>query len=277
MKQVAHKSMGATVGTLTIDRAKRIKIPLPPLLEQKRFVKILDSSFAKIDKSKLNIEKNLQNSKKLFESYLQNIFINKGKNWEEKTLGKICEKITDGSHNPPKGISESNYLMLSSKNIFNDKINYKNPRFLSEQDYLSENKRTQVKSGDILLTIVGTIGRTAVVPEKHLEFTLQRSVAVLKNNKDLIESRFLMFVLQSKLAFLTKESRGVAQKGLYLNQIKNISVSFPKSLSEQRKIVSHLDSLSSQTKKLESIYQQKLANLEELKKSILAKAFAGEL
>ena len=75
----------------------------------------------------------------------------------------ICTSITDGSHNPPQGIASSSYLMLSSKNVFDDKITLDEPRFLSEEDFAKENKRTNVKCGDILLTIVGTVGRAAVV------------------------------------------------------------------------------------------------------------------
>ena len=99
---------------------------------------------------------------------------------DKKMLIKdICTSITDGSHNPPQGIASSSYLMLSSKNVFDDKITLDEPRFLSEEDFAKENKRTNVKCGDILLTIVGTVGRAAVVSSDLPPFTLQRSVACL--------------------------------------------------------------------------------------------------
>jgi type I restriction enzyme S subunit len=77
------------------------------------------------------------------------------KDWEVKRLGDICEKITDGSHNLPKGIDYSEYLMLSSKNVFNDCIDGDSPRYLTKADFENENIRTDVKTGDVLLTIVG--------------------------------------------------------------------------------------------------------------------------
>ena len=85
--------------------------------EQQRIVAILDEAFAAIAKVKANNEQNLKNAKELFESYLQGVFENKGEDWEEKSLSEICFKITDGSHNPPKGIDFSEYLMISSKNV----------------------------------------------------------------------------------------------------------------------------------------------------------------
>ena len=86
----------------------------------------------------------------------------------------VCLGITDGSHNPPQGVENSNYLMLSSKNIFDDEITFDSPRYLTQIDFEQENKRSKVKSGDVLLTIVGTVGRVAVVDEKMPQFTLQR-------------------------------------------------------------------------------------------------------
>ena len=160
--------------------------------------------------------------------------------WEIKKLGDVCDKITDGSHNPPKRVDSSDFMMLSSKNIYNDLIHYENPRYLTQIEYEKENKRTDVQSNDVLLTIVGTIGRVAVVPSNHPKFTLQRSVAVLKIKKEALYSRFLMFSLQNRLEYLTKEARGVAQKGIYLKQLKDITIPLPP-LPEQKRIVALLD------------------------------------
>ena len=110
----------------------------------------------------------------------------------------ICTSLTDGSHNPPQGIEYSEYLMLSSKNVFDNEITFDEPRFLSEEAFKEENKRTNIKPGDVLLTIVGTVGRTAVVTDEMPRFTLQRSVAVLHPKKEVCNSRFLMYALQGK-------------------------------------------------------------------------------
>lgn len=134
--------------------------------------------------------------------------------WEIKKLGEVCEKLTDGSHNPPKGILHSNYVMLSSQNVYNDKLVLDDVRFLHEDDFLREDKRTCVREGDVLLTIVGTIGRSAVFTQ-NINVTLQRSVAVLRPHINII-SRFLMYCLIGKNTLLNEEAHGIAQKGIYL-------------------------------------------------------------
>ena len=152
----------------------------------------------------------------------------------------ICTSITDGSHNPPQGISESNFLMLSSKNVFDDCITTDEPRYLSKEDYERENKRTRIQPGDVLLTIVGTVGRAAVVPNDISPFALQRSVAVLHPKTDICSSRFLMYALRSKRTYIENSAKGVAQKGIYLGEVASIDLSVP-SMKQQAEIIDTLD------------------------------------
>ena len=148
--------------------------------------------------------------------------------------------MTDGSHNPPQGIDNSEYMMLSSKNVFDDKITFDEPRFLSEEDFKKEHKRTKVSVGDVLLTIVGTVGRTAVVDEDTPLFALQRSVAVLHPKTDVCLPRFLMYALRGKRTFIENRAKGVAQKGIYLNDVSDIDVQVP-DISTQEMIINLLD------------------------------------
>jgi type I restriction enzyme S subunit len=112
----------------SVKDLKAMPIPIPPLQEQQAIVEKLDTAFAYIDQAKEQLQRNIENAKQLFQSQLNQIFSQKGDDWEEKKLGEVCLKITDGSHNPPKGIELSSHLMLSSKNILDDKITYDNPR-----------------------------------------------------------------------------------------------------------------------------------------------------
>ncbi|MCU4190064.1 restriction endonuclease subunit S [Flavobacterium sp. HXWNR29] len=276
VSKMLEDAKGTTQKFVGLGYLRSFEIPIPTLEEQKAIVAKLDQAFAAIDQAKANIEKNIANAKELFQSKLNQIFSQKAEGWEERTLQELCEKITDGSHNPPKGVEKSSYLMLSSKNVFDDSINFSNPRYLTKEDFISENKRTDVKENDVLLTIVGTIGRVAVVPRLDNYFVLQRSVAVLKPIPTEINSRFLKYTLRNAIVYLQENSRGVAQKGIYLNQLKQINLFIPNLLLQQQ-IVTQLDQLQEQTNLLVTKYQQKLANLEELKKSILEKAFKGEL
>ena len=183
-------------------------------------------------------------------------------------LGDICFQITDGSHNPPAGIENSKHLMLSSKNINDDEITTTAPRFLTDEQFDIENKRTNVLSGDLLMTIVGTVGRVAVVPEMLAGICLQRSVAVIKPNPTIITNRYLMYQLQSMRKFLESEARGVAQKGIYLKQVGDLSVITPP-LDEQYRVVDTLDHISG----LIHIYQQQLTKLDELIKARFVEMF----
>ena len=180
----------------------------------------------------------------------------------------ICVGIADGSHNPPQGIEMSDYLMLSSKNIFDDEITFDNPRYLAQSDFEQEDRRTKVMAGNVLLTIVGTVGRAAVVDEKMPRFTLQRSVAVLKPKDDVCNSRYLMYALQGKRTYIENSAKGVAQKGIYLNEVSNIDLRIP-ALYEQESIVILLDKITAVTRS----YQKQIQKLDELVKSRFVELF----
>lgn len=266
---------GSAQPKLSQQKLNIIPIPLPHLSEQQRIVSKLDLLFAKIDKSIELHQKNMAEADAFMGSVLNEVFGELEEKYPKIIFDKVCNKITDGSHNPPKGVDSSEYLMLSSKNIFNNSINFDNPRYLSKEDFELENKRTDVSLGDVLLTIVGTIGRTAVINFEE-KFTLQRSVAVLKPKKELLNSYFLMYSLQKNLEILMDGAKGAAQKGIYLKSVKNLEiVNTP--IHVQQKVVDYLDSVSEKMEKVKSIQKEKMNSLKALKASILDKAFRGEL
>lgn len=190
--------------------------------------------------------------------------------WTIRTIGEVALHLCDGSHNPPVGIDFSEYPMLSSKNIFFDSYDYSEPRYLTKEQFDIENKRTNVSDGDILLTIVGTIGRVCCIKEPFQPFTLQRSVAVIKPNKNIIISRYLMYCLCGLNAYFNKEAKGVAQKGIYLKQLSKISIPVPP-LQEQERIVAELDLLTGIIDK----QKQQLKELDTLAQSIFYDMFGN--
>jgi type I restriction enzyme M protein len=161
--------------------------------------------------------------------------------WQSIKLSEVCTKITDGSHNPPQR-SSSGKLMLSSQNVFNNTLDLTNHRFVSDEDFEKENQRTRVEPGDVLLTIVGTIGRSLVVTEDMPAFMLQRSVAVIGPDRSKLFPAFLTRVLQSVNLQATLESlaKGVAQKGVYLNDLRNLEIPLPP-LEIQKEIVAEIE------------------------------------
>ena len=162
------------------------------------------------------------------------------KEWRKSPLKTLTLAIADGSHNPPKGGTLSSYLMLSSKNVFDDSLNYDDPRYLTKNQFVEEDRRTGVVAGDVLLTIVGTIGRAAVVPPDAPALTFQRSVAVIRPNPEILQPRFLMYALHATSNNLCALARGVAQKGVYLGTLRELEIGVPP-IGEQKRIVAILD------------------------------------
>jgi len=271
--QINKEVGGATRQRVSRSNLGQIQIPLPTLAEQKRIIKILDDVFAKVAKANENAEKNLQNSKELLESYLQSIFANPGKGWEEKKLGEIYD-VRDGTHDSPRYQKEG-FALVTSKNLKRDLLNFDNIKYISEKDYKKINERSKVDRGDILFAMIGTIGNPVVV-KADPNFAI-KNVALFKISGEQ-DGHFLKYFLDSKFVIdkMTSEAKGTTQKFVGLGYLRNFKIKLP-ALDEQQTIVKKLDALMTETKKLEKVYQQKIADLDELKKSVLQKAFAGEL
>ena len=272
-KQFNKRLKGSGVPNLHLEEIREVEILLPPLSEQQRIVAILDEVFEAIAKAKANAEQNLKNAKELFESYLQDVFENKGEGWEEKTLGGIYD-VRDGTHDSPK-YQEEGFPLITSKNLKKDLLNYDNVKYISEQDYININKRSKVDKGDILFAMIGTIGNPVVIKDEP-DFAI-KNVALFKvpNSQN---SNFLKYFLDAKsnIDKMMGDAKGTTQKFVGLGYLRAFKILLPP-LKDQQIIVRKLDALSLETKKLEAIYQQKINDLEELKKSVLQKAFAGEL
>ncbi len=240
--------------------------------EQRHIVSILDEAFAAIAKAKANAEQNLKNAKELFESYLQGVFENG--NWEEKKLNEITA-VKDGTHDSPKYIKEG-IPFITQKNIRQDGLSFDDTKFITDVDHDKFYKRSNVAYGDILISMIGANrGMAAIVDDKRI-FSI-KNVGLIKVSEN-INNHFLLYYLKSPLAmkYVLYMSNGGAQEFVGLTALRSFPIPYP-SLKEQKSIVQKLDALSVETKKLETIYQQKINDLEELKKSILQKAFSGEL
>ncbi|EPG1799927.1 MULTISPECIES: restriction endonuclease subunit S [Citrobacter] len=196
--------------------------------------------------------------------------------WQTSSIGDLCKKVTDGSHNPPKA-SEIGLPMISAKNINNGSIIFSEThRIISEAEFWEENKRTNIESGDVLLTIVGTLGRTALVPQDFTPFTLQRSVAVLSTSE--LEPSYFRYALENRdfQIQIHENSKGTAQKGIYLNALKKLTINIaPK--DEQKIIAEKLDTLLAQVDSTKARLEQILQILKRFRQAVLAAAVSGEL
>lgn len=259
---------GATISRLYNDNLRQIEIAFPKSLpEQQRIVSILDKAFAAIAKAKANAEQNLKNAKELFESYLQGVFENK--NWETKTLGEI------GSPKMCKRILKHQTSTTGEIPFYKIGTFGKTPdAFISKEIYDEfRTKYSFPKKGDILISASGTIGRRVRYDGEPAFFQDSNIVWIDNDEKHVLNDYLYVFYEFCDW----QPSKGATISRLYNSNLTSIKIVFPKLLEEQKNILLKIDAVSTETKKLESIYQQKINDLEELKKSILQKAFAGEL
>ena len=266
-------SAGSAQPNLSTQQIKSFKLPFPPLEEQKQIVAKLDQCFEAIDKARANAAKNLENAKELFQSKLNDIFSQKGEGWVEQKLGDVC-KLIDSLHKTPSYIKEGGFPMIRVTDIKDGFVNFKNARRVNKDVYGEFSKRHIASIGDLVLSRVGSYGIPAIVETDTLFCLGQNTVFLIP----LINTYWIYYFLISPNSKqqMDKSASGVAQPTVSLKAIKQINIPIP-SLEEQKQIVKILDSLRRQIQSLESKYQQELNSLEELKKSILQKAFEGEL
>ena len=196
--------------------------------------------------------------------------------WEARSLREVVTKLVDGSHNPPPK-QDTGMPMLSARNIDRGQVLFDDYRLISENAFASENARTRIAPGDVLLTIVGTIGRTAVVPEGSPPFSLQRSVAVLTPSANLLP-KFLCYQLESPAIqkHFEANARGTAQKGVYLKTLGQTPIVLPP-VDVQREIVFELEKQFSRLDEAVVNLQRVKANLKRYKASVLKAAVEGRL
>lgn len=264
--------------TLNKAKLKEIEVPIPSLPEQQRIAAILDEAFAAIAKAKANTEQNLNNAKKLFESYLQGVFENKGDGWEEKTLGELSERVSVGHVGQTSEFycnSNEGVPFIRSQNVRSGNLDWKGIQYIT-REFHQKLKKSQLKIGDILFVRVGANrGDCCILKENIAELNCANIVfaRLKKGNVDFIDRYCQSTFGRQQLLGM---SVGAAQGVINTKSVAELIIPYPP-LKKQQAIVQKLDAFSVEIKKLEAIYQQKIDDLEELKKSVLQKAFAGEL
>ncbi|KAB2325634.1 hypothetical protein F8A86_01080 [Betaproteobacteria bacterium SCN1] len=269
---------GAAQKNLDVPAFRSLPIFVPSnTREQQRIVAILDQAFDGITTAKANAEKNLQNARALFESHLQSVFTRHGQGWVEKSLAEL------GTITSSKRIFKSEYVKSGVPFYRTKEIKeLANDREITTELFISEDRYKEIetcfgvpKEGDILLTAIGTIGEIWVV-EGDSDFYFKDGNVLWLKEFNSVNPHFLKYVLLSFVESLNKMSHGAAYSALPIQRLNAHRVFLP-SQAEQGQIVSALDALREETQRLESLYQRKLAALDDLKKSLLHQAFSGAL
>jgi type I restriction enzyme S subunit len=275
-KQFDKLAAGSTVRNLNIDLVRGVKVILPPLPEQKRIVAILDEAFEGIDRAIANTEKNLANSGELFESYLNAIFTQKGDRWKKKTLQEISIKFTRGkSKHRPRGDKKlygGKYPLIQTGDISNAK--HRITTYSQTYNELGLAQSEIWPQGTVCIAIVGAnVAETAIL---DFDACFPDSVIGIVVNEEVADSNYVEYLLQSFKTELKEKGKGTARDNINLGTFANERFPFPDAKT-QKIIACQLKELSFETQRLETIYRQKIAALNELKQSILQKAFTGEL
>lgn len=254
--------------TLNKAKLKEILIPLPPIPEQQRIVAILDQAFADIEKARANAEKNLKNARELFDSYLQQVFRGHGADLQEKSLGEIgkvsmCKRILK------QQTSDSGDIPFYKIGTFGKAAN----AFIDSATYKEyKEKYSFPKRGDILISASGTIGRCVIYDGMPAYFQ-DSNIVWIDNDETLVSNEYLF---QFYGICDWNPSKGATISRLYNDDLRKIRIVFPR-IAEQKKLARAMIELDKRIKSVEKNYSKKLNSLDELKKSLLQKAFSGEL
>ncbi len=263
--EVIRNSSQATLPMINKTKWQNLEVTFPESLEeQKQIVAILDKAFASIDQAQDNIEKNIANAKELFQSKLNEIFSQKGEGWEEKTLGEVCEydKTKYANNNRP-------YVGL-------EHIESNTGNFIGKLEPHNVKSSTfQFDNRHILYGRLRPYLNKVLVPNFKGHCSTEIFPILTKKNLDR-NFLFYWFLTPKTVSKIDATWTGARMPRANMNEVIKIKLSIPK-IEKQKQIVEQLNQLKEKTNKIESHYHQKLTNLEELKKSILQKAFSGQL
>ena len=255
---------------------KALRISFPEVREQHRIVAILDEAFAGIATAKANADKSLRNSRDVFAGYLD-AMLDKSKDVKERRLGDLVTRLTNGYVGPIKNVYvEAGVPYLLARHVRNNKLKFDGRTFITNE-FNQKNRKSILKIGDVLLVQSGHIGHSAVVTEEH-EGHNCHAMIVITPVEGAMTGEFLSLLFNS--AKMRKEfdaiRSGSTVPHLTCKEVKEMAIKLP-GLAMQKKMVSQSRELQAETQRLESLYTRKLAALDELKQSLLRRAFSGEL
>ena len=266
-----QSSTGAAQLNMSTVWLASYSIPLPSLSEQQQIVSYLDSSFAHIDELKANAEKQLNDAKALFQKALGKAMEPK-EGWEEKLLKELTSEIGDGLHGTPKYSDDGRYYFVNGNNLENGIIEIKgNTKRVGLEEY--EKYKIDLNSSTVLLSINGTIGKTAFYEGEPI--ILGKSACYINVLPTLLKEFLRYFLLSGVFVnYANRNSRQATIINLGLKEIRNMPIPLPP-LSEQQQIVTRLDNLSANIKALEENLEKTISECDALKQALLREVFAA--
>ncbi len=267
---VSKQKLGNTMPYIKLGMLTDFEIPLPPLSIQLDIVAHLDSAMAEIETLRRETESALASTRELWESTLEDIFASGGNDWEGKTLREITIHLGDWLHGTPKYTIDGDYYFINGNNLTDGIIEFKtSTKRVSIDEYHKHKKNLTDRT--VLVSINGTLGNIAFY---NGEKVILWKSACYFNLKEDINKYFIRYILSSPyfLKYAHKEATGATIKNVSLKTMREFLVPLP-TLELQWSIVAHLDAVRAETERLEILYTEKLASLDELRRSVLAEAF----
>lgn len=276
LKEIEDVTGFATVKHLSSRSVLEIEMPIPPRADQERIVGILDEAFTALATARANAEQNERNARELFVSYLSQVLVPRGDGWPRRTLGEVCRIARGGSPRPiqkfltgdPGGI---NWIKIGDATA-SGKYIYK-----TEEKIIPEGAKWSriVHDGDLLLSNSMSFGRPYIM---RTTGCIHDGWLVLSDYHSVLDQDYLYYVLGSEFVYqqFDRLAAGSTVRNLNIELASRVEVPIP-TLEQQREIAQQVGRVAGETQHLTSLYEQKLATLDELKHSLLHQAFAGAL
>ena len=270
MELINAQATGTVRLNLKLSMLKEFQIPIPSLHQQQSIVSELD----KINELICLKKEQLGDYEKLAQSIFYEMFgdpVANDKKWDIESLGKVCD-VRDGTHDSPQYLQESPYILITSKNLVNGKIDYSNVNYISEEDYIAINKRSQVDDGDIIMAMIGTIGNPIIVKLEEHKFCIKNVALIKFFNDSLVSNKYVHSLLnnESYLTFIKSQNKGGTQKFVALGTIRKLPIPIPP-LSYQQQFAQRIELIEKQKAEIQST----IADLETLLASRMQYWFFG--
>lgn len=255
-----------------------IKIYLPSLATQHKIVAKLEAIFAEIDIAIAAAEANANNAEALFQSYITQIFEDKKYEFKLVKFGSTANFVRGpfGGSLKKSIFVEKGYAVYEQQHAIDNQ--FTDIRYYIDNDKFEEMKRFELRSGDLIMSCSGTMGKIAIVPENIQQGVINQALLKITPNTN-VYGNYIARLLSSKFFqdTLSKLSGGAAIQNVpAVSILKDILIPLPNS-NNQKLIIDVIGVLESNKNIIKNSYARKSTELKALKKSILQKAFSGEL
>ena len=245
LAEILKNGKGANINNLRFTDIEQYSLPIPPLSDQELIVRELDAIHGILDKK----QEQLRELDHLAQAIFYDMFgdpITNPKQWEVKKLGEVCD-VRDGTHDSPKYLPSSEYILITSKNIVNGEIDFSVSNYINREDFEAINRRSRVDVGDIIMPMIGTIGNPIIIKPTEKKFCIKNVALIKFANAEEVINVYIRELLDSPsyIGFLKSINQGGTQKFIALGTIRKLSIPLPP-LSLQQSFAAKIEAIEAQ-------------------------------